>query len=321
MNNRKDDGTVTLEAALILPVSLWFILLLTAWQYISATEILLTDSLEILADEISFASSSLSLAESVWDQLELASLQGMDRELLDTGIDFITEEILRSRLYSYYRSLQQAAAYPRDYLVGLELELDKSQEESQSVWWITIHYQVDAVLGTVARSKQWAVGIWKPAAREEETEANGDQTAADESIWAADNFSRGRYFRNKYQANLPEFYPTIARYAAGTVTSIKSIDLNRATYQSSLVLEAQLGSMLLDLSRFSGSSQATELSEKPYISQSDIRQKKLLLIIPENHADWQASLIQHFSIRARAAGITVEVQPDGKSKVIDEPSN
>ena len=53
MTIRNDNGSVTLEAALILPFSLWLILLLTAWQYLSATEILLMNSMELLADEIS----------------------------------------------------------------------------------------------------------------------------------------------------------------------------------------------------------------------------------------------------------------------------
>lgn len=320
MTIRNDNGSVTLEAALILPFSLWLILLLTAWQYLSATEILLMNSMELLADEISLASSTFTSAEAAWDQLELYQLQGQEQELLDIGLELISEELLSSRLYYYYHALRQTAAFPQDYLVSLELDLDKSQEDTHSVWWISLNYKLDAVVGSVSRHRRWPVGIWKPAARSP-AEEEAEQEAADESIWAADNFTRGKYFRDKYQANLPEFYPVIARYEAGTVTAIKSLDLNRATYQSSLALESQLAYMLQTLSDFSGSDQPTGLSGKPSIGEADIRQKKLLLIVPENHAAWQSAPLQRFSNQAAAAGVIVIIKKDGQSKTVDETTN
>lgn len=70
--------------------------------------------------------------------------------------------------------------------------------------------------------------------------------------WKAGWAARGRYFDQLLGANLHPNFPVIDKFAAGVATSIKSIDLTAATYQSAARLTSRLNKYVDDLEEFDG---------------------------------------------------------------------
>jgi hypothetical protein len=66
--------------------------------------------------------------------------------------------------------------------------------------------------------------------------------------WAA----RGRYFDEQLGGNLPAGFRTIDRFVDGVATSIKSIDLNAATYQDAARLTYRLNDYIDRVATYDG---------------------------------------------------------------------
>jgi hypothetical protein len=97
-------------------------------------------------------------------------------------------------------------------------------------------------------------------------------SAAWELGWAA----RGLYFSEQLGADLPATFRTIDSFSNGIATSIKSIDLNAATYQDAARLTYRLNAYVDNIATYEGS--ALGAIE---ILPSDIRARALSLAIPK----------------------------------------
>jgi hypothetical protein len=73
--------------------------------------------------------------------------------------------------------------------------------------------------------------------------------------WDKDPIQRVRDIEDALGQNLPEPFKTIDRYDNGTITSIKSLDVNAKTYQTASKLKSRLKKYLDDLDIFTGHSQ------------------------------------------------------------------
>jgi RHS repeat-associated protein len=95
------------------------------------------------------------------------------------------------------------------------------------------------------------------------------------SVWALGWATRGQAIEQSLGANLPSSFPVIDRFAGGTATSIKSIDLNATTYQNMSSLASRLNGYVDAIANFNGASLAgTE------IRSSEITAPQLQLAIP-----------------------------------------
>jgi hypothetical protein len=90
--------------------------------------------------------------------------------------------------------------------------------------------------------------------------------------WAA----RGRYFEDQLGRTLHPNFPTIDKVPDGIATSIKSIDLNAATYQDDARLTYRLNKYVNDVVEFNGASLAND-----EVKLSDIEGRALHLAIPK----------------------------------------
>ncbi|MFI9639121.1 RHS repeat-associated core domain-containing protein [Micromonospora sp. NPDC051925] len=68
----------------------------------------------------------------------------------------------------------------------------------------------------------------------------GAYLKAGSSVWKLNQFERGLAIEAKLGGNLPRSFPTIDRFANGTATSIKSVDLTAKSYQSAGQLTSRL---------------------------------------------------------------------------------
>jgi hypothetical protein len=125
--------------------------------------------------------------------------------------------------------------------------------------------------------------------------------AAWELGWAA----RGLYFSERLGANLPPWFPVIDSWLNGVATSIKSIDLRAATYQSAERLTYRLNKYIDQIALYDGSESGFLVIES-----SAIRQRVLSLAIPKGSMTAaQRAAIGAARARAEAFGVDLVVTP------------
>jgi hypothetical protein len=80
----------------------------------------------------------------------------------------------------------------------------------------------------------------------------GGTANADAEAWKQGWAARGRYFENRLGRNLHPNFPTIDKISDGVATSIKSIDLDAATYQNPSSLRYRLNNWVDQVEGFNG---------------------------------------------------------------------
>lgn len=140
------------------------------------------------------------------------------------------------------------------------------------------------------------------AAVEGETSAAAAE-AATLNPWKMGWAKRGDYFNEQLGANLPRTFKTIDRFENGVATSIKSIDLNAATYQDGARLTYRLNDYIGKLASYTG-------SQMGYIKieSAEIAGRELSIAIPKGSMTTvQREAIEAARIRARSLGIDLKV--------------
>jgi hypothetical protein len=117
--------------------------------------------------------------------------------------------------------------------------------------------------------------------------------------WAA----RGRYFEDQLGRTLHPNFPTIDKFSDGIATSIKSVDLNAATYQDTARLTSRLNKYVDDVAEFYGSIWAND-----EVKSSEIDGRALSLAIPKGSMTAaQRKAIEAVRARARMSNTPVEL--------------
>ena len=98
----------------------------------------------------------------------------------------------------------------------------------------------------------------------------------DAAAWKRGWAARGRYFEERLGRTLHPNFPVIDKIPDGIATSIKSIDLNAATYQDATRLTYRLQKYVNEASEFVGGSM-----EKDIVQFSDIKGRALGLAFPK----------------------------------------
>jgi hypothetical protein len=124
-------------------------------------------------------------------------------------------------------------------------------------------------------------------------------SAAWELGWAA----RGLYFSEQLGADLPATFRTIDSFSDGVATSIKSIDLNAATYQDVARLTYRLNDYIDKLALYEGSKMGDIT-----ISSSEISGRALSLAVPKGSMTAaQRAAIEAARVRAQAFGVDLTI--------------
>ena len=107
---------------------------------------------------------------------------------------------------------------------------------------------------------------------------------SEDSVWALDNYTRGKKIEEEFGSNLPYDYPTIDIYdkKSGTVTIMQSLDTTSAEYQSKSKLDKKLKAIYNRIANFSGTYGDNRIDKNNWIKNEEIKIRKILLIIPEN---------------------------------------
>jgi len=119
------------------------------------------------------------------------------------------------------------------------------------------------------------------------------------AVWRLGWAARGIYFSEQLGANLPATFPVIDSFVDGVVTSIKSIDLNAATYQDATRLTYRLNQYIDDLALFDGGRLGFTI-----IDSSAISGRTLSIAIPKGSITaTQQAAIESAMARAQAFDI------------------
>ncbi len=322
------QGSVALEAALVMPGLMLILALLLGLIAAPAAETELQVALDHtaaemallapLADRLPFGGMTADPdqelpadtgepAEAMTDLLTM--IPGWDDLLEDGAFDLASSVLLSPLLFRRIDQwLDLSARYQVSFqhMIGsrrLFIDLDAGQSEL----WICLDYELRLPGLTLPRQVMAHVPLWTGHGPASVDERDRD------GIWELDNFSRGQQLRQLYHGNLPYDFPVIARWQGGEACSIKSIDLTAPTYQVPDALRRQIRRQIERLAGFQGHVYERG-SRSVEIAPSDIRQRTLWLIIPENSPRESLTLLDSLSREAAAAGVSLTVRTHGRSR-------
>ena len=135
-------------------------------------------------------------------------------------------------------------------------------------------------------------------------------------IWSLPPLDRGTKLQSIFNANLPFSFPHLSSYSNGTATLIRSLDTTAKSYQSPNTLYNTISGYIKDIRDYEG-------QPKPWgssgivIPPDDIRERRLILVIPSNDIDARYSDVIDTCIReALNNGVYLQVERYGK-KILD----
>ncbi len=122
------------------------------------------------------------------------------------------------------------------------------------------------------------------------------------AFWSLNPFARGKAIEQALGQNLPGNFPVIDRFENGLATSIKSLDLNAATYQIAAALDRTITRYIDSVANFAGRSWAGV-----NVPGSAITGRALDLAIPSAGSAAQQSVIAQAVQYGASLGVTVNV--------------
>lgn len=307
-STRRNRGSASLEAALTLPLVL---LLLTALAQSIQTQLAenqLRGALNELAGEISLVLIGLDYLPELQDssgEPEHSVPDSLPQELLrEFAVSGLTAPLIGERLSVLTAEEREANPQAWRALSNFSIYFERGDQQS----WHALHlfYRRKILFHSKDCQLTAVVSDWSNRGSDGATADSTEQSEGDE-LWMLDNFSRGKAFRDRFGANLPEFYPTIACFDQGKATMIKSWDLTAPSYRAPGYLEKQFLEAGNKLTAFKGS---TEYDIGPQ-SAGDILHRELLVIVPENSPMHVLQELQH--IQHSLPGIAVRIELSGTS--------
>jgi hypothetical protein len=169
--------------------------------------------------------------------------------------------------------------------------------------WVGAHYPTATAIGTTLVAG--AAGVSTPAAPAARSAATG--------VWALDLFARGRLIERVFGANLPgQFlrapnFPTIDKFVAGGlfaqgITSIKSIDLRAASYQTGNAVFNRLNQYITSLARYTTATRSGET-----VRAGPATQRVLEVFVPPGASQHQRNQLQRAAQEAVRQGVELYV--------------
>lgn len=147
-----------------------------------------------------------------------------------------------------------------------------------------------------------------PGARTAETAAAPTAEAVEQAsseFWKLGWAARGAAIHKAMGESLPAGFPTIDAFEDGVATSIKSIDLNGATYQNARNLSSTLNRYVRSLERFSDTTHG-----RTQIELASITRRMLHVVVPKGSmTETQLGAIRGAAQRAVERGVILVVTP------------
>ncbi len=328
-NGKSYKGSITVEAAVILPLIIFavvtFAFIIRIYytydvvqnaitgtsRQMSVYSLLYykTDAEEIISGIERFSSSD-TVRDTLGDNLLSSSLQEAGKDTADyvrtqLALIPITRQLVYRQLEaSFDESVDQAMRRLSitNGISGMDFSQSKMLADGKSID-IIVQYKMafpilSGILPKIQISQTASVCIWAG-----ENGVGGEIEEAEKTVWDMTNIKRGQAIRKLQGANLPFNFPTVASFNNGTATSIKSLNIDELYYKDAVSLEKKIASYVKKLEEFSGGS-CGDVS----INQNEMLNKELVLIIPETELSEEQQIVVDRCIqRAEARGIDLKV--------------
>ncbi len=125
------------------------------------------------------------------------------------------------------------------------------------------------------------------------------------SVWTKRPFDRGTDIEKQIGQNLPQNFPVIDRFENGVATSIKSLDVNASSYQSTATLTRTLNRYIDNVAAYNGTGPGGWAGAN--VDASQITARGLDLVIPNSGSIAQQQVIKQAVEYGLSKGVKVNV--------------
>lgn len=326
---KRQSGMATLEAAVILPLTLTLVFFM-----LSAIRLVREDSLIRYAIDQTCEEAALLLpaAEALLDSsdFEAAELNDFIAKLLpvegareiivgmaaDVGSSLAFSHLINSRI-DYWLDEARAGLGLDHISHGRQIFLNWDTGDNMIV--LNVKYNQNTLLSSVQKHAKAVIPLWTSGFSCVNGSSDDQGDTGQRDIWSEGNFQRGQEFREMFGGNLPFNFPVIASWDGSTATVIKSMDLTAPSYAAAQGADKQLQSYLLELANFQGASLISKGVEYS-VTADQIKQKRLILVIPGNYPGWLDQSQRNYWLAAGAGyDIQLEIREYGNSMRYQEP--
>lgn len=311
-------GSISLEAAVLLPLILIFFFFLLSAELSALGESQLRYALDQVGTEISLlfpaAEKAMEKGGELGKQILKKTLDQKDAGLLesmagDYASSLFLSPFLERRLDMWISEKRRGGGLP---LPPHERQLFLDWSPDGKGLTLTLWYSTPLLIGRVERELKAFVPLWSERVPEKNKENESQESSQDDDIWSADNFSRGRYFRNKMGSNLPANYPTIAAFDEGRAKAVRSMDLTAPAYADVSTARQNILLEMEQLAAFRGHSSRS--NKVPTIREEEIQSRELVIITPRNSpGSYDAGFWNEMKREASARGLYLDLRQIGRS--------
>ncbi len=298
-----DKAALSIEAAIVIPALLIFIGVIYLYTFSIRIDLLYQEAgysavreLELLLSLSDKKDLKSNAAKNYKEKIKKYFENKITAKALSLRQNYWLKKNINPRISKYFIRNENYQLL-RDGIKGLEYKFS---------------YSSPKILGDKTYSYKLPIPYWgglKLNSLEIETNKEDKQET---SIWSEHNFKRGNYFREKYGANLPHSYPVVAKFNGSTITSIMSLDLTAPSYKNYENLNNQVSYQANKLKNFSGTKDWGK--DKITIDINYIKNRKLLIIIPENSDASSKLYLNQIKNQLKQPGFSIEVIEDGVSE-------
>jgi len=292
-----EKGSITLEAAVLMPFFLGVLLSFISVVQIMAAEQILCSSVVKTADKMcKWAPVYKNFAADDMQEILLDKVGGeLKKELQGEAGDFLMGifQLRKVSEYSFdyiYSFTSQSLCdkyieediFIKNGIVNMyNLNLyksnffhnDSNDISIKAVCTVKTYLPFEVKISSEIDCLAWGKGVMPHVSAENYP----DEESNNESIWDKNNLYRGSVIRQMYGANLPAGFPAIDIFENGMATMIKSMNHTAKSYEKTSAFEYKIRSMIDELYAFKGAAFGG-IS----VTQKDIMQKRLILVMPEN---------------------------------------
>ena len=321
---KAEKGSISIEAAVLMPVFLGVILVFISILQIMSAEQILCSATVKTADKmckwapiyknIAVDNIQEGLISQVGGKLK-EELQGEAGEFLmgilqlkkasENALDYVYGFTSQTLCEKYIRedifvkkgivNMQNLNLYKSDFFYR-----DSNSISIKAICSVKTYLPFDVKIASDIECVAWGKGVMPHISSENSTDSESET----QCIWEKDNLYRGKVIRQMYGANLPAGFPAIDIFENGMATMIKSMNHTAESYKNTSTFEYKIKSMIDELYAFRGASFAG-IS----ITQKDMLQKRLVLVMPENEFSvLQSKAIENLMRYAASKLIVLDLQ-------------
>ena len=328
--NRSKIGSITIESAIAFTVTLCFITSIITAVSLIRTDILMQRAVSNTCEDFALLTPlSVTAADTVSTltnmmpdgNTEDADTSNTTSQMLQrlSGFDIasdrsLTEAVFDLALSSNFEDdiAQKYVEYNNgsEFFLPDTIDVDFDIDAHNGFIAVIVSYSVDTIVGPV--TMHIADGI--PFYGDLELFLNGNEESSDEEedVWGMNNLDRGQWFEEHYGSYLPHTFPVINDLQDGVATSYLSIDLNKPTNQDPDRVDRRVREEIDSLASFEGAD--VNIGGTSYnISDSDIEDRRLVVVIPSNSPEDTVQYIQGLEGYAEANGVELVITTYGTS--------